>query len=88
VFAHNDINIANTVFVGGKVKWNDFNIGVLLRTEKQNKEKLCGSPVLFKGDLWRSPEEIRNASYVQVEQSDMYGFGNVLYQVMSRHQPW
>jgi hypothetical protein len=88
VFAHNDINIANTVFVNGMVKWNDFNIGVLLRTEIDNPTKACGSPVLFKGDMWRSPEEIRNTSYVQVEQSDVYGLGNVLYQVMTRHQPW
>jgi serine/threonine protein kinase len=88
VFAHNDINIANTVFVNGMVKWNDFNIGVLLRTEIHNSAKACGSPVLFKADMWRSPEEVRNTSYVQVEQSDVYGLGNVLYQVMTRHQPW
>ena len=85
VFAHNDINIANTVQVDGQVKWNDFNIGVLLR---QNNGTECRYPVRYKADLWRSPEEIRNTSYVQVEQSDMYGLGNILYQVMTRHQPW
>jgi hypothetical protein len=85
VFAHNDINIANTVQVDGQLKWNDFNIGVLLR---QNNGTECRYPVRFKADLWRSPEEIRNTSYVQVEQSDMYGLGNIIYQVMTRHQPW
>ena len=85
VFAHNDINIANTVQVDGVVKWNDFNLGVLLR---QQNGTACGSPVLYDAPLWRSPEEIVNASYVMVEKSDMYGFGNILYQVMTRHQPW
>jgi hypothetical protein len=85
VFAHNDINIANTVQVNGQVKWNDFNIGVLLR---ENNGTECGYPVRYKADLWRSPEEIRNTTHVQVEQSDMYGLGNILYQIMTRHQPW
>eukprot|EP00980_Cylindrotheca_fusiformis_P027411 scaffold20339_cov128-Cylindrotheca_fusiformis.AAC.11 len=71
IFAHNDINIANTVFVDGKVKWNDFNIGVLLRNEKLNASMPCGAPVLFKGDMWRSPEEILNTSYVDTELSDV-----------------
>lgn len=124
VFAHNDINIANTVLVDGRVKWNDFNIGVLLRRRKQGRQQiaggsnatdtksstqdgdiittesssssapsprlgdLCPAPVKFRSDLWRSPEEIRNTSYVRLEQSDMYGLGNILYQTMTRHQPW
>jgi hypothetical protein len=85
VFAHNDINIANTVQIDGKVKWNDFNIGVLLR---QNNGSDCGVPARYKGGLWRSPEEIRNTSYVQLQRSDVYSLGNILYQVMTRHQPW
>jgi serine/threonine protein kinase len=88
VFAHNDINIANTVQVDGQIKWNDFNIGVLLRTQNTNATEMCGSPVRFQADLWRSPEEIRNTSYVRLEQTDVYGFGNILYQTMTRHQPW
>mmetsp|Transcript_18040 Transcript_18040/g.43685 ORF Transcript_18040/g.43685 Transcript_18040/m.43685 type:complete len:249 (-) Transcript_18040:78-824(-) len=115
VFAHNDINIANTVYVDGKVKWNDFNIGVFLRTPTNSSSmssvtfpipdtnetfvtlddinskvstELCPSPVMFRGDLWRSPEEVRNTSYVHLQMTDMYGFANILYQTMSRHQPW
>lgn len=38
--------------------------------------------------MWRSPEEIFNKSYVKPQESDVYSFGNVLYQVMTRHQPW
>jgi hypothetical protein len=92
VFAHNDINIANTIQMDGKLKWNDFNIGVLLRTSKESHSnsttEMCDAPVRFKADLWRSPEEIRNTTYVRLDQTDVYGFGNILYQVMSRHQPW
>lgn len=90
VFSHNDINIANTIQgTNGRVKWNDFNIGVLLRTKKgSNFTEECGAPVKFRADLWRSPEEVRNTSYVQLQYTDMYGFGNILYQVMTRHQPW
>ena len=90
VFSHNDVNIANTIHVNEHVKWNDFNIGVFLRTRllESNHTEDCGAPVKFKADLWRSPEEVRNTSYVQLGYTDMYGFGNILYQVMTRHQPW
>eukprot|EP00536_Pseudo-nitzschia_multiseries_P015098 jgi/Psemu1/216852/e_gw1.820.11.1 len=97
VFAHNDITIANTVMVNGKIKWNDFNIGVFMRRKRRmaftdansdRTQHLCPAPVKFRSDMWRSPEEIRNTSYVQVTLSDMYGLGNILYQTMTRHQPW
>ena len=38
--------------------------------------------------MWRSPEEIKNSSYVQMTQTDVYGIANILYQTMTRHQPW
>ncbi|KAG7367925.1 protein kinase domain containing protein [Nitzschia inconspicua] len=119
VFAHNDINIANVVAINGKIKWNDFNIGELLRRkgptfnpfvtvsiassnesttkndtdftpflETNSNYTICPAPVRYRSDLWRSPEEIRNISYVRAELSDMYGFGNILYQTLTRHQPW
>jgi serine/threonine protein kinase len=91
VFSHNDINIANTIYSDSRqvIKWNDFNIGVFLRTRKgSNFTQDCGAPVKFRADLWRSPEEVRNTSYVHLPYTDMYGFGNILYQVMTRHQPW
>ena len=142
VFAHNDINIANTVMVNDRIKWNDFNIGLFMRKRKRepdnrfgsSKERhhrppsgrtnietvtekiygqrdsssltsatafaaftednmdkttqLCPAPVLYRSDMWRSPEEIKNSSYVQMTQTDVYGIANILYQIMTRHQPW
>jgi len=38
--------------------------------------------------LWKSPEENANASYVNPAKADMYGLGNLLFQVMTKHQPW
>jgi hypothetical protein len=142
VFAHNDINIANTIMVNGRIKWNDFNIGVFMRKERNkpntvfdsskgrhqrppsgrsnikndeskiadngnfssatttspftaftddNRDKirqLCPAPVIYRSDMWRSPEEIKNVSYVQLTQTDIYGLANIFYQTMTRHQPW
>ena len=145
VFAHNDINIANTVMVSGRIKWNDFNIGVFMRQKTTSErsaasvsdpskgrhyrppsgrsehenidakkvgsvdtpssqnatlftaftnhnadsiEHLCPAPAKYRSDMWRSPEEIRNSSYVQMTQADVYGLANIFYQTMTRHQPW
>lgn len=142
VFAHNDINIANTVMINGRIKLNDFNIGVFMRKERNQPDSrldssqgrhhrppigkgnqinsssesvsngyypststtpsfiaftekkrdkirhLCPAPVIYRSDMWRSPEEIANITYVQVTQADIYGLGNILYQTMTRHQPW
>ena len=95
-FTHNDINIANTIQGdNGRIKFNDFNIGVVMRW---NKTKPCGSPVKFQAPLWRAPEEIRldageNVTetimdYVRPERSDTYALGNLLFQVLTTHQPW
>lgn len=87
---HNDINIANTIQgePHGRIKFNDFNIGVRMRW---NQTKPCGYPVHFNAPLWRSPEEIlatNTTIYVQPEKSDMYALGNLLFQVLTTHQPW
>jgi len=42
--AHNDINMANAVEVGGRIVLNDFNIAVLM---KWNGTQPCGYPVRF-----------------------------------------
>lgn len=82
---HNDINMANIATVDMRtLKFNDFNLAVLL---KWNATKPCGYPTHFRGDLWRSPEEVRNATYVS-EKIDVYSLGNVLFQILTRHQPW
>lgn len=88
-FTHNDINIANTIQgEHGRIKFNDFNIGVLMRW---NRTKPCGYPVHFSAPLWRSPEEIsatNTSAYVHPEKSDTYALGNLLFQVLTTHQPW
>ena len=85
--AHNDINLANIVRVRHtSLKYHDFNIGVPLRWDPiQNRP--CGFPVRYASPLWRSPEEIRNSTYVS-EKVDIYSFGNMLFQIMTKHQPW
>lgn len=84
-FVHNDVNIANIVsMANGRLKFSDFNIGYPL---KWNQTKPCGYPQKWQGTLWRSPEEIRNTTYVN-EKTDVYSLGNLLFQVMTRHQPW
>lgn len=83
--AHNDINIANAVEIDGQIKLNDFNLAILMRW---NKTQPCGAPVRFEAPLWKSPEEVRHASYFNPAQADVYGLGNLLFQVMTKHQPW
>jgi serine/threonine protein kinase len=88
--AHNDINMANAIEVNGKIKLNDFNIAQLLRW---NKTKPCGIPVRFQAPFWKSPEENaqyhrEEVSYVDATKTDVYGLGNLLFQVLTKRQPW
>jgi serine/threonine protein kinase len=78
-FVHNDVNIANLVAVGPRIKFGDFNIGIPL---KWNKTRPCGYLQRWLGILWRSPKEIANTSYVN-EKTDVYALGNVLFQTMT-----
>lgn len=88
--AHNDINMANAIEVNGQIKLNDFNIAQVL---KWNKTKPCGSPVRFQAPFWKSPEENAEAHshevrYVDATKTDVYGLGNLLFQVLTKRQPW
>jgi hypothetical protein len=86
-FTHNDVTIANIVQVQGHhIKYNDFNIGILNRWNV-NESKPCGFPVMYENPLWRSPEEIRNETYVS-EKVDVFSLGNVIYYLMAKHEPW
>ena len=40
-FVHFDVNLANVVSIGGRLKLNDFNIGVMLR-RNQTSGETCG----------------------------------------------
>ena len=46
LLAHNDINAANIVYVNDRVKFNDFNVGVLLRTDERSGN-MCGFQNIF-----------------------------------------
>jgi hypothetical protein len=93
LFAHHDINLANVVSTRPKtIQWNDFNLGIISKTiEDDRKKTSCQVPIRYRGDLWRSPEEIRNATpgtLPNVQPCDIYSFGSVLFQIMTKHQPW
>ena len=56
---------------------------------------LCPVPIRYASPLWRSPEEILNQTgYLTLrdgntpQAADVYSLGNVLFQVLTRHQPW
>ncbi|KAG7354445.1 protein kinase domain containing protein [Nitzschia inconspicua] len=97
-FAHHDVNIANTLGTpDGRIQWNDFNLGLIARHKKDTATgsyQSCPVPIRYEGELWRSPEEIQNLTgYLNETQnamqaSDVYSLGNVLFQVLSKHQPW
>ncbi|KAG7351343.1 protein kinase domain containing protein [Nitzschia inconspicua] len=97
-FAHHDVNIANTLGTpDGRIQWNDFNLGLIVRHKRDTATgsyQSCPVPIRYEGELWRSPEEIQNLTgYLNETQnamqaSDVYSLGNVLFQVLSKHQPW
>jgi tRNA A-37 threonylcarbamoyl transferase component Bud32 len=86
-FIHHDLNVANVLEVNGRLKLNDFNIGLRMRRYKHN-DTICPIPVRFEAPLWKSPEEIRNSTYVDGYATDVYGMGNLLFQVLTKRQPW
>ena len=90
-FAHQDINIGNVVSVmKDSIVWNDFNLGILSRHYRHNQSAMCRVPVNFEGNIWRSPEEIRTipGTLAQVQPCDIYSFGNILFQILTKHEPW
>lgn len=94
LFAHHDINMANLIALkDGRVQWNDFNLGIVTRQRRNadtgdNQE--CLVPIRYGGPLWRSPEEIQNQTgyLTNMQAADVYSLGNVLFQVLTKHQPW
>lgn len=87
---HNDMNMANAVEVHGRIKLNDFNIGVPQRWNVSGNS-VCLTPVRFAAPLWKSPEEnIGNneSALVDAAATDVYGLGNLLFHVLTRRQPW
>merc|ERR1712161_24683 len=67
------------------------------KSKKNNNARrhLCPVPIRYASPLWRSPEEILNQTgYLSLHEgntpqaADVYSLGNVLFQVLTRHQPW
>ena len=45
-FVHRDVNMANVVSIGGTLKLNDFNVGVILQ-RNETSGKMCGFPAKY-----------------------------------------
>eukprot|EP00587_Corethron_hystrix_P009303 CAMPEP_0113309574 /NCGR_PEP_ID=MMETSP0010_2-20120614/7561_1 /TAXON_ID=216773 ORGANISM="Corethron hystrix, Strain 308" /NCGR_SAMPLE_ID=MMETSP0010_2 /ASSEMBLY_ACC=CAM_ASM_000155 /LENGTH=371 /DNA_ID=CAMNT_0000164849 /DNA_START=329 /DNA_END=1444 /DNA_ORIENTATION=- /assembly_acc=CAM_ASM_000155 len=91
---HNDINSANVVTKDGKLKLNDFNIGMLMTYDRTTGDS-CGFPVRYANAQWRSPEEViaarkdtpRPVKWM-TEKIDVYSMGNIFYGALTTRTPW
>ena len=101
-WSHHDITLANLVSINRRmldnettrpsVQWNDLNLGLVRRRDK-NTGKICPTPNRYPNPLWRSPEEIlhfnaTNGVIPNPMASDVYSFGNILFQLLTKRQPW
>ena len=73
-------------------KFNNTSYGINKALQHRH---LCPVPIRYVSPLWRSPEEILNQTgYLTLREgntpqaADVYSLGNVLFQVLTRHQPW
>jgi len=85
-FVHLDINPANIVSIGGTLKLNDFNIGVLRQWNTTSNEP-CGIPSQYPNPQWRSPEEARHEQNL-TEKVDVFSLGHILFRLICGHEPW
>eukprot|EP00548_Thalassiothrix_antarctica_P014963 CAMPEP_0194174542 /NCGR_PEP_ID=MMETSP0154-20130528/8704_1 /TAXON_ID=1049557 /ORGANISM="Thalassiothrix antarctica, Strain L6-D1" /LENGTH=762 /DNA_ID=CAMNT_0038887995 /DNA_START=96 /DNA_END=2384 /DNA_ORIENTATION=+ len=85
-FVHLDINPANVVSIGGTLKLNDFNIGILQRWNTTSN-KPCGFPTQYPNPQWRSPEEARNEQNL-TEKVDVFSMGHIFFRLICGHEPW
>ena len=85
-FVHLDINPANVVIVGDRLKLNDFNIGIIRRWNTTSNEA-CGFPAQFPNPQWRSPEEARNEKNL-TEKVDVFSLGHIFYRLIAGAEPW
>ncbi|KAI2501490.1 protein tyrosine kinase [Fragilaria crotonensis] len=85
-FVHLDINPANVVSVGGTLKLNDFNIGILRRWNTTSNTH-CGFPAQYPNPQWRSPEEARNEQDL-TEKVDVFSMGHIFFRLICGHEPW
>jgi len=85
-FVHLDINPANVVSIGGTLKLNDFNIGVLRRWNTTSNTP-CGIPAKYPNPQWRSPEEARLEQNL-TEKVDVFSLGHIFFRLICSHEPW
>jgi serine/threonine protein kinase len=85
-FVHLDINPANVVSIGGTLKLNDFNIGVLRRWNTTSNSP-CGIPAQYPNPQWRSPEEARREQNL-TEKVDVFSLGHIFFRLICGHEPW
>eukprot|EP00977_Amphora_coffeiformis_P005540 scaffold1170_cov174-Amphora_coffeaeformis.AAC.24 len=85
-FVHLDINPANVVIVGDRLKLNDFNIGIIRQLNTTSNEA-CGFPAQYPNPQWRSPEEARNEQNL-TEKVDIFSLGHIFYRLISGAEPW
>lgn len=85
-FVHLDVNPANVVSVGGTLKLNDFNIGIIRRWNTTSNEP-CGFPAQYPNPQWRSPEEARNEQNL-TEKVDIFSMGHIFFRLICGHEPW
>eukprot|EP00980_Cylindrotheca_fusiformis_P011194 scaffold2563_cov124-Cylindrotheca_fusiformis.AAC.25 len=85
-FVHLDINPANVVSVGGTLKLNDFNIGIIRQWNTTSNEP-CGFPAQYPNPQWRSPEEARGEQNL-TEKVDVFSMGHIFFRLICGHEPW
>jgi hypothetical protein len=85
-FVHLDVNPANVVSVGGTLKLNDFNIGIIRRWNTTSNQP-CGFPAQYPNPQWRSPEEARNEQNL-TEKVDIFSMGHIFFRLICGHEPW
>jgi serine/threonine protein kinase len=85
-FVHLDINPANVVSIGGTLKLNDFNIGIILKWNTTSN-KQCGFPAQYPNPQWRSPEEARGEQFL-TEKVDVFSMGHIFFRLICGHEPW
>lgn len=85
-FVHLDINPANVVSIGGTLKLNDFNIGIMRKFNTTSK-KPCGFPAQYPNPQWRSPEEAWESQNLN-EKVDVYSMGHIFFRLICGHEPW
>ena len=85
-FVHLDINPANVISVGGTLKLNDFNIGIIRRWNTTSNQP-CGFPAQYPNPQWRSPEEARNEQDL-TEKVDVFSLGHILFRLICGNEPW